>query len=409
MNSAPKKKLMPKSALLVRKYQKPIRAIFISFIVILCVTFVLHTPSQPRAHELGKLVQTSQKLDTRHLVLPATDKIQDVHYPVNDETKESAAMVTLARNRDLWSLAKSVRHVEDRFNRRYHYDWVFLNDEPFSEEFQRVMTALVSGTAKFGLIPKDHWNVPDWIDEKKAAAAREKMVEFQIPYADSVSYRNMCRYESGFFWRHPLLDSYSWYWRVEPDIELFCDINYDVFKFMRENKKKYGFILSISEYVETIPTLWNSVKEFMAKNPKHIHKNNLMNFISDDKGETYNLCHFWSNFEIASLDFWRSQAYRDFFDHLDKTGGFYYERWGDAPVHSIAAALMLDESELHFFDGIGYYHPAYFSCPVEEKIRLQNQCVCDPATDQTWMNGYFCTRKFFEARKLALPKEVEAR
>lgn len=338
--------------------------------------------------------------------MPHTDKVQKVVYPKNDGKKEKAAMVTLARNRDLWSLVTSVRHVEDRFNKNYHYDWVFLNDEPFDEEFKRVMTSLVSGEAKFGLIPKEHWSFPDWIDKDKAAKARKDMKEAGILYGESVSYRHMCRFESGFFWRHPLMDDYEWYWRVEPDIQIFCDVQYDVFRFMKENNKKYGFILSLSEYVETIPTLWKTTKNFMKEYPQHIEKNNLLDFISDDKGETYNMCHFWSNFEIASLDFWRSKAYRDYFDYLDESGGFFYERWGDAPVHSIAASLLLKPEEFHFFDGIGYYHPAFTSCPIEESIRLQNKCVCNPNNDITWMKDYFCTRKYFKARGLTLPSEV---
>jgi hypothetical protein len=36
-------------------------------------------------------------------------------------------------------------------------------------------------------------------------------------------------------------------------------------------------------------------------------------------------CAVWSNFEIADLDFFRSQVYTEFFEHLDSTGGFYYE------------------------------------------------------------------------------------
>lgn len=32
--------------------------------------------------------------------------------------------------------------------------------------------------------------------------------------------------------------------------------------------------------------------------------------------------------QIASLDFWRSDAYRAYFDFLDQAGGFFYERWG---------------------------------------------------------------------------------
>lgn len=27
-----------------------------------------------------------------------------------------------------------------------------------------------------------------------------------------------------FFYKHPLLQKYEWYWRLEPDIKYFCDI-----------------------------------------------------------------------------------------------------------------------------------------------------------------------------------------
>ena len=43
-------------------------------------------------------------------------------------------------------------------------------------------------------------------------------------------------------------------------------------------------------------------------------------------GEIYNMCHFWSNFEIARLDWFRSKEYEDFFNMMDKSGGFWMER-----------------------------------------------------------------------------------
>jgi alpha 1,2-mannosyltransferase len=49
----------------------------------------------------------------------------------------------------------------------------------------------------------------------------------------------------------------------------------------------------------------------------------------------------------------------DFFEYLDKAGGFYYERWGDAPVHSIGAALFAKKEQIHFFDDIGYRHEPF--------------------------------------------------
>ena len=303
--------------------------------------------------------------------------------------RENATFVTLARNSDVWEISRSIRQVEDRFNRFYNYDWVFLNDAEFDDTFVKVTTALTSGKARYGKIESDHWGFPDFIDQDKAAKVRQEMHEKKIIYGDSVSYRHMCRYESGFFFRHPLMQEYEWYWRVEPSIELFCDVSYDPFKFMKENKKKYSFVLSLYEYVETIPTLWDSVKGFMEKHPEHISSDNSMAWISDDEGKTYNHCHFWSNFEIGNLNWLRSKAYVDFFSALDQDGGFFYERWGDAPVHSIAAALMLKKDEIHFFNDIAYYHVPFTHCPTGEQLRLDNKCHCNPSDNFDW-NGYSC-------------------
>ncbi|MCJ1312594.1 alpha 1,2-mannosyltransferase 2.4.1 [Agyrium rufum] len=318
----------------------------------------------------------------------------------------NATFVTLARNSDLWEIAKSIRQVEDRFNRKFHYDWVFLNDDDFDETFKKTTTALISGKTHYGKIDQSQWSFPDFIDQDKARKVREDMAQKKIIYGDSISYRHMCRFESGFFFRHPLMNQFEWYWRVEPSIELYCDINYDTFKWMADNKKKYSFVLSLYEYVETIPTLWDSVKGFMQKHPEHIVEGNSMKFLSDDGGNTYNHCHFWSNFEIGNLNWLRSKAYLDFFESLDRDGGFFYERWGDAPVHSIAAGLLLKKEEIHFFNDIAYYHVPFTHCPTGEQYRLDHQCHCNPKNNFDWQ-GYSCTSRFFETNGMQKPEGYE--
>ncbi|CCK71750.1 alpha-1,2-mannosyltransferase KTR1 KNAG_0H03360 [Huiozyma naganishii CBS 8797] len=325
-----------------------------------------------------------------------------VSYPKYTGPKEKATFVTLVRNSDLYSLLPSIKSVEDRFNHKFNYDWVFLNDEEFTDEFKDTVSALVSGTSKFGLIPKEHWSFPSWIDQKKAARVRDQMREDKIIYGDSVSYRHMCRFESGFFYRQSVMDEYDWYWRVEPDVLLHCDIDYDIFKFMRENNKKYGFAISIHEYEATIKSLWKTTRDFMELHPEFVHPNNMMDFISDDNGLSYNMCHFWSNFEIGALDLWRGDAYSAYFDYLDQAGGFFYERWGDAPVHSIAAALFLDRSEIHFFDDVGYFHMPFHSCPLDPEVRLRGKCDCNPASDFTF-HGFSCTAKYFTVNDMKKP------
>lgn len=328
-----------------------------------------------------------------------------VHNPPAPGARANATFVTLARNSDVWEISRSIRQVEDRFNKNYNYDWVFLNDDEFDDTFKRVTTALTSGRARYGKIGAEHWGFPSWIDQDRAAKVREEMHEKKIIYGDSISYRHMCRYESGFFFRHPLMLEYEYYWRVEPSIELFCDVSYDPFQYMAEHKKKYSFVLSLYEYRETIPTLWDSVKNFTQQNPQYLAQDNSMFWISEDEGISYNNCHFWSNFEIGSLEWLRSDAYIDYFTHLDKDGGFFYERWGDAPVHSIAAALMLSKDEIHFFNDIAYYHVPFTHCPTGEQKRLDLKCHCDPNQNFDW-NGYSCESDPLHRRRLRVEKLI---
>ena len=219
----------------------------------------------------------------------------------------------------------------------------------------------------------------------------------------------MCRFNSGFFYQHPLMQEYDYYWRVEPFTEYYCDVYEDPFTFMRENGKIYGFVMSLYEFVDTIPTLWETMRKFAKLHPEYISKNNAAHFMVDDKRKSldgdYNLCHFWSNFEIADLRFFRSKMYTDYFNYLDKAGGFFYERWGDAPVHSLAATFFLPKTAIHFFDSFGYRHSPYIRCtpilectfltmlgPQDQESHLNGRCSCE--RDNTFdYNGYSCLSK----------------
>ncbi|KZV66095.1 glycosyltransferase family 15 protein [Peniophora sp. CONT] len=307
--------------------------------------------------------------------------------------KANATIVMLARNSDVDGVVQSVRDMEDRFNRWHGYPWTFLNDEDFSDEFKLRVKNLISSPVEFGTVPREHWVQPDWIDETRASASREQMRQENVIYGDSLSYRNMCRYNSGFFFRHPLLQKYRYYWRVEPDVHFHCDTRFDPFLFMADHNKTYGFTITMYEFQRTIETLWDAVKEFSQQYPHHLSPDNALRFLSDDGGQTYNLCHFWSNFEIADMDLWRSPAYMEFFDFLDKKGGFYYERWGDAPVHSIAAALFSKREQIHFFREIGYEHNPYMHCPAEEDLWERGRCSCQPQRSFDY-NGYSCLAKW---------------
>ncbi|ONH70217.1 Glycolipid 2-alpha-mannosyltransferase 1 [Cyberlindnera fabianii] len=299
-------------------------------------------------------------------------------------------------------MLETIQNVEDRFNSKWNYDWVFLNDEPFTDEFKESVKRLTSGQTKFGLIDKKHWSLPDWIDKDRMRDEMNKM-EQRVIYGGSESYRHMCRWYSGFYQWHELVMPYKYYWRVEPDVKFFCDVDYDVFKYMRVNKKKYAFAISIFEYKATIPTLFESIAQFL-NNPENqdisqlMPQDNLREFILNDDG-TYNLCHYWTNFEIADLDVFRSDAYQRYFNHLDQKGGIFYERWGDGPIRSIFASLFLHKDEVTWIKDLGYTHPPYLQCPLDDHLRRKQRCSCDPGKDFT-LNDYSCTSRFLQIQGL---------
>lgn len=71
----------------------------------------------------------------------------------------------------------------------------------------------------------------------------------------------------------------------------------------------------------------------------------------------------------------------------------FNDRWGDAPVHSIAVALMLKRSDVHWFYDIGYKHDYFEHCPTTEKWLVNGKCYCNPQTSFDF-NGGSCTPLF---------------
>lgn len=140
----------------------------------------------------------------------------------------------------------------------------------------------------------------------------------------------------------------------------FCS---DPFLAMIENNKTYGFTIAVKELRETVPNIFRYASAYKRLNnitsqglwemfteprpekqapeddpnykpplPEEILRTDpgRMNLPEIDseamEGESYNMCHFWSNFEIARLSWFRSKEYKAFFEMMDRSGGFWMER-----------------------------------------------------------------------------------
>ena len=305
--------------------------------------------------------------------------------------RENAVIFFLCRNEDIDTLEDILENFEDIFNRRFQYPYLFANNKPFTAEFIRRVKDNITSEAEFIQLEPEEWEIPPWIDRIRMNAASSEMARKGVIHGESPAYRQMCRFFSGFFYRNKHMLKYDWYWRVEPQhIKFHCKLHYDPFTYMKRNNLQYGFNMNVYEFMETIPSLWNTTLDYVQKNKHLIQNQKTLEEIVDANGN-YTGCHFWTNFEIADLNFFRSPIYQNYFDHLDRSGGFFYERWGDAPIHSLAAGFFLGKSKIHYFDDIGYEHTGMMHCPSNGALLVN--CNCQPTGNEP---QWSCIRRFIK-------------
>ncbi|KAF2199554.1 glycosyl transferase [Delitschia confertaspora ATCC 74209] len=373
-------------------------------IILILVLFVRHPESSGSILMPAGAPPSIRRISEKH------DKVfvNGCLEPQTSGKRANAAFVVLARNKELDGVIQSIKSIERHFNRWFHYPYVFLNDGDFNQTFKDTIMNYTSAPVEWGKINATMWGYPDWVDHEVAKEGIRKQGDAAIMYGGMESYHHMCRFYSGFFYKHELLQKYEWYWRLEPEIKYFCDITYDPFIHMERENKTYGFTIAVKELRETVPNifryasaykrmnnltskgLWEMFTEKDEKKPTDLPKDDpkykkpLPEEILNSEpgagslpdidpeameGEKYNMCHFWSNFEIARLDWFRSKEYNDFFEMMDRSGGFWMERWGDAPIHSLAAGALLGPKDIHYFRDFGYRHTTIQHCPANAPAR----------------------------------------
>ncbi|PQE31068.1 hypothetical protein CJF32_00006101 [Rutstroemia sp. NJR-2017a WRK4] len=364
-------------------------ALFIAFVLVASTLFLLRAgvPSADvmEVHNLGSYTPILPELPAPKTKVPDPvawlKENSDNKYAVSDgvwssmslNKRPKAALISLVRNSELEGIRQSMMQLEMRWNHKYQYPWIFFNDEPFSEEFKEGTRNLTAAKCYYEVVPKEHWSLPEWIDEARFMNSLEYLGTIGVGKGWMVSYHHMCRWNSGFFYRHPALADYEWYWRVEPDVHYFCDINYDIFRFMRDNNLKYGFNMNILDDARSFPSLWSRTLSFMRAHPQLLHPSANLTWLLDSETHSYNNCQYFSNFEIGSLAFWRGAGPSAYFDWLDRAGGFYYERFGDAPVHTLSVGLFAERRDVWYFADVGYMHGINRFCPRGR----EGACACE--------------------------------
>ena len=255
-------------------------------------------------------------------------------YPYNTNDKPNACIIVLLRNQNLERFIQTIIKIEQNFNNRYNYPYILFNDVEFDDNFKNSIKNFTNSSIEFVKIAKEAWGVPSWIDPQKL---NESLVKLKF----SIGYRNMCRFFSGFFYKENATLKYDMYMRLDLDSDIFCPSNVDPFQVFQNNPNLiYGFALGSPEAYWTLPTLWDTIKNWLNKDDylnKMPKSESFLDFVSmfnktglvNNTGDLKDFCTFYNNFEVGRFSMFRNQQYDSYFNHLDKAGGFYYERWGN--------------------------------------------------------------------------------
>ncbi|KAL7941384.1 glycosyltransferase family 15 protein [Trichoderma barbatum] len=285
------------------------------------------------------------------------------------DQRPRAAFVSLAHEYDLPALISSISQLEETFNHRYQYHWIFFSTQPLSEEFRQQTSNATGAVCLYEVISEDNLASPkqklafNTLPLDPIGDEHVSVVDRQTPFLGQIS-----RWNSGPFASEKRLRDYDWIWRIEPGAQFTHDTTFDVFRFMRDHEIAYGFNEALLDKDE-IRTHSQPVMSFIDKHPDLLHADADLSWLlgsnggsiaatsrGNDSSSTWtdlfslmiqgSLNRMSPTFDIGSLSFFRSQSHQDLFNHLDATGDFYSQPLRDMAVPTISASMFLPQKSV---------------------------------------------------------------
>lgn len=204
-------------------------------------------------------------------------------------------------------------------NRAFRYPIMIAHDIALEPSLIEELTAIASGVSlSFVRLQVE---LPPWMSAKQVP---ESVLGFPV------AYRHMIRWKAGLLWLMPEVAAYDYIWSLDTDSFLLAPLTYDVFALMAARNATYGYIDINVEDSRVAAGLGDCVRAFLRK---HVRiKPTMLHRFHAPGTKRWDGSKFYTNFQVARRDFGASRAYRQLFDHIDRDGGIYRQRWGADPI-----------------------------------------------------------------------------
>jgi hypothetical protein len=159
----------------------------------------------------------------------------------------------------------------------------------------------------------------------------------------------MIRWFAILIWPYLANEGYTHVMRMDDDSYLHSRMVYNIFDYMRQNNKRYGFRMPVLE--EAVGVGYDVIVDsFLEMHPNATSKELVHIFMQ----ERY--VGFYNNWFIADVSFFLTPPVSSLLELIDLTDIIYTQRTGDLVIHSTAVRLFLHPKQIQYFRDFTYEH-----------------------------------------------------
>lgn len=158
-------------------------------------------------------------------------------------------------------------------------------------------------------------------------------------------YRHMCHFFANDIFRRPELAGYDYYMRLDDDSFILSPLTFDAFARMRERRFRYAYRAVLKDR----PHVCKGLGAVIAR---HFEAHAHVGFCKSPP--PYRI--FYTNFEICDLAWFRGAAWQSYFAAVDRAGGIWKHRWGDAPIRYYGVMNCLSGESIWHLVELHYRH-----------------------------------------------------
>lgn len=242
------------------------------------------------------------------------------------------AIVILVRNdwRDIVDLNECLVSITDNIPESLiDTDFLFFHEDGFDEYREGIkLPELIRNRATFHLVDlmppanlkfKKPLVIPEFVPHPTHSNGP---IAFGHP-GFSLGYRGMCRFFGATIFRREEIKPYAYIMRLDTDSRFLKGNGESLFNWAAENDLVYGYIKSANQWdhIDLFRGLkYQSLAYFLVSK----NYGSFIKALFTRRGRVY-----YTNFEINQVEFFASAEWQNYFDYLDRSGGFYTRRWGD--------------------------------------------------------------------------------